>query len=405
MGWMGSLVPQRFAEGLVSPLIPVHAALLGAGAGLVGVMEFLFSGAAVAGALAWGRASDAAGRRKPFVLLGMVGAAAALAGLWYASTPLGVLAGRAAMGFALAAVVAAGGALAAESGSADGLPLRIGRLHAVSGLAYAGGLAAGAAAVLAVPLDRLMLAGALLTLASAALALRWIAEPGETLAGEAVLEAMRRTLTPVVTPFQQRALPPLTFLPLPHRGALGNRAWVYAASIFLAVWGGGIAAVLFPLFLLGQGAPLHWVPLVFLASVGAGSLVAGPGARLVTAWGPGRVHVAATVLRAGAFGALALPGILRLPVLLPLFAAAGLGWGLVSVAGPVALFRSFPDRGGGEVVGIFNAAAGLGAALGGLTAGALLLVGGYDGVFLAAAGVSLGSAVLGGPGSLMRGGG
>lgn len=365
-------------------------------------MEFLFGGAAVVGALAWGRASDSMERRKPFVLLGLLGAAAALAGLGLAGTPAGLVAARAAMGLALAAVVSAGGALAAESGGAHRLPHRVGRLHAVTGLAYAAGLGAGAVAVLSVPLDRLLLTGALLTLASAALALRWIGEPGEAIPGDEVLRAMRRTMTPLTTPFQQRAFPPLTFLPAPHWSHLGNRAWAYAASVFLAVLAGGIAAVLFPLFLLQQGAPLHWIPLVFLASVGAASLAAGPGAHLVTAWGPGRVHVAATLLRAGAFGALALPAVRRLPVLLTLFAAAGVGWGLVSVAGPVALFRSFPARQGGEIMGVFNAAVGLGAALGGIVAGALAVAGGFTPVFVGAAAVSLASAVLGGPGSLLR---
>lgn len=401
MRWLWSLVPQRVAEGLVSPLIPVHLAALGAGAGLVGLMEFLFAGSAVAGALVWGRASDAAGR-KPFILLGLVGVAAALTSLALAGTTAGLLAARAAMGLALAAVVTGSGALAAESGSTEGLPRRVGRLHAVTGLAYAAGLGAGAAVVLVLPLDRLLMAGALLTLASAALALRWVGEPRRHLSGEELLASMRRTLTPLVTPFQQRALPPLTVLPFPHWEHLGNRAWAYAASIFLAVLAGSVAAVLFPLYLVARGAPLTWIPLVFLASVGTASLAAGPGARLVESWGPGRVHVAATLLRAGAFAALALPGILRLPVLVALFAGAGAGWGLVSVAGPVALLGSFPGRQSGEVIGVFNAAAGLGAAFGGLLAGGLVVAGGYGMVFLAAGGVSLASAVVGGPGSLLR---
>lgn len=394
--WTLAWIPHRIGEGAIGPLIPVYAATFaGASAASIGVMEALFSGFGVLGAMAWGRSSDQFGKRKAFIVAGFLGAGLAVAGMFLAEAFWQVFAWRAVQGFSIASYVAVGGALLAEEGPPEGLAGRLGLLHTVSGVAYVLGLVAGAFLVVTrAPRDLFGLAAALSLLSVAAAA--WlIDEPRSTLSLGEIGGVLRNTATPFVMPIQRRVFDPAAILSRPTRRELTEvetRAWVYLGAVALAFTGTTSGLVLFPLYLVDLGLTPSVVVLLFLVNATVAALAYHPAASLADRFGYRPVQLGAYGARSAMYLVLALPLFLGLPVgpvlLAGLFlGTAGASWALVEVTGPTALLRSMRIRAPGELMGLYTAALGVGNLAGALLGGLVAEWLGFPVLFLVAAGL------------------
>ncbi len=379
----------------MAPLVPLYALALGASLELVGVMEFLFASLTIAGAYLWGRASDLVRRRKPFIVAGIAMVATSLGVLALARDTLWLLVGRSLMGFGVAATVACGGALAAESGPPHEVGMRLGRWNGWTLGAHAVGLLASALLVTQTDLRTLFILGAAFTVVSVVLALTMLEEPVHFLGRDEITAILRTAATPLAAPFQRRASPPLQgMLRLPSLDTLRTGGRGAMANIFLIALGGNLVFVLLPVYLVELGVPLAWVPVVFLGNAAVGALASGSAGRLVDRVGPARAKDLAAGVRAGAMLLLALPIARGFAPVMALASVVGAGWSVVSVAGPVALLGALPTRNEGEVLALFSITAGVATAVGGLLAAGVAGRWGFPALFLTAAIVTLASVPL-----------
>ena len=139
------------AVGTASLLLPLYAVSLGAGAAVVGAMAATAAFAGVPGALLWGWLAARTGRRRPFILVALGALAGVLALVPFASTPLGLLVGNAAMWFVVSAAAPVLNLIVVEGRPVAEWDARIARLNAVQGYGWVAGLVLGTVWTAAVP--------------------------------------------------------------------------------------------------------------------------------------------------------------------------------------------------------------------------------------------------------------
>ncbi len=383
--WPIAWIPHRIGEGLIGPLIPVYAATLaGASAGAIGLMEALFSGLGILGALAWGKTSDDVGKRKAFIVIGFAGATIAFAGMFLATSFWHLAAWRAVQGFVVAAYAAAGGALIADTSKRGNINQRMGFMHTVAGIGYVIGLAIGAYVALTQPPQDLFGIAATLTLLSVVAALALIREPEAHLDRGEVHRLFRNMSLPITMPIQRRVFAPSAWSHRPKLSELERRAWAYLVATALAFVGTAAGFVLFPLYLVEIGVSNSTIFLLFLANALFSTLLFAPAGRLADKVGFRPLQLGAIGGRSFMFAILVLPVLPGMPAALVFLLLAGATWAVLQTTGATALLRSMSIGEPGELVGLYSASMGVGSLLGALLGGVLAGVYGFTVLFVVA---------------------
>jgi len=134
--------------GTSSILIPLMVSrILGLSASAVGYLASGASLAGVLGSLVWGRLSDAAHRRKPFVVLSYVGVGASLAGIAFVQSFAGLLLLNMLLNFFWVANASVAVLITIENREQDTWDRKIGRMNQLGALGWVGGLILGSVAL------------------------------------------------------------------------------------------------------------------------------------------------------------------------------------------------------------------------------------------------------------------
>jgi MFS family permease len=385
--WLASMVPFKSAEGVTAPVVPILATALGAGASAIGVMEFLFQVMMMAGAFAWGHASDRFRLRKPFLVAGFVLAGVGILAMGLAPSFAVMLPSRMAMGFGMASIGAVGGALLADLADPDELGSRIGLLNAVGGAGYTLGLVAGGLVVYRwtdLPPSWLFTGAGIVALVSIPMASRMVSEPEELDEGGEAEDAYDDAATPSIEVTQDRTFSPFVFVHRPKRLSVTRRASAFLSSIFLIFLSTSAIMVLLPLYLLEVGGSEVAVFIVFVVHALVSTVAFTPAGRMADRVGYRTTQVGAMTLRLVAFALLAMPIVASTGTISLVFVVVGVTFAVIAATGPATLFKGMPFLERGELSGIFNVASGAGKAIGSIAAGFVVAYAGFPTLFLMA---------------------
>lgn len=407
--WLRGWALGYAAVGGASLLVPLYALALGAGPALVGVLGATAAFTGVPGAVIWGRVAARTRRRRPFLLVALGLVTAVLAAVPAVGSPWLLVGMNAALQFVVAAAAPVLNLIVVDGRPASEWEAAIGRLNAVQGYGWVGGLVAGTAWTAVAPrmgLDPVaaqrtlfpVLAGA----SAAGFLLVRVDYPEPPTLSEDRFRRIYRGLgragwgsgryLRTVSYDPQRIYWGLRTLRTDRVGeALDSplRRYLLAAVCFstgFAVFWGPM-----PAYLTGNGFASGTVFLLFLvANVGAAvtyTRVDDLSGRVGTGRAQGGALAARVILfpSVGLLGGLALAG----PLLAVAFGLIGLTWAVIAVTTTALVTRLSPPEGRAEALGLQTAlvgvGTGLGSAAGGAAAGAL----GYPPTFAVAGGLVL----------------
>lgn len=405
--WLYSIAASVLATSVAGLLVPLYVVRLGGGAAALGVSAALSSLVGAPGAVLAGRYADRTGDRRGVVVGGLAASAVALTVLpLLRSVPL-VIAVNAVLALALSAVGPVVTMLVVEDSPESAWADRIGRLNQLQGYGGTAGFVlgtvwtVGAGQVLPPALAQRSLFGvaAVVGVASALLAARWLPRTGAVEAGprrsDRVATLIART---------NRAASDATFLfgrarfywalrsllargpgALRTRLRVSRRLAVYflAASLFFTGFGTFWAPL--PLYLTDAGLASGAVFGLYLVNnVGSTVLYATAGTLSGTR-DVRLVQTGALGLRAACFlsfaglavaggrllGVGGSPGLGPLVVVGALLALVGASWAFVAVTGTTIVSRIADPKTRGAVLGAYAAVSAVAGALGSLLGGLL----------------------------------
>ncbi|MBU1049510.1 MFS transporter [Candidatus Bipolaricaulota bacterium] len=407
--WYVSLILANLVMGMSSVLIPLRISLgFHLDAQQLGLAATLGSLAAVVGSLIWGRLSDAAHRRKIFVIASYVMVGFAHVGLALTRSFAGLLVYNAALSFFWVANASVAVLLVIEGADETLWESRIGSLNQsgafgwLSGLILGGTIIGWTLARTSIPTGISLLLGLLALIAFVA-------------SGIAAA-----TITPVAATFTRRrfrgiAIAEGNLLPeawkfsplhLYHRlspsrlKSLSRRVRVFLLSTFFAFTGIAFFAVPLP-FVLSQQLEFS-ASLVFFCYVAlhGGIVITYPFAiQRVRSRGGERAHVGALLIRSSLFigAAVALGSGVHIAwwAVLPFMMLVGATWAVFQLSGVALAARFAKPENRGLALGSYTAVAGISTSAAGICAGALSRGVGYhvsllvSVVFLVAAAIGI----------------
>jgi MFS family permease len=393
--------------GTSSVLIPLTVStLLGLSVGSLGLLSSLVSLVGVVGSLVWGRLSDEAHRRKPFVILSYAAVGVCFVGMGfiYSFEQLALL--NMALNFFWVANASVTVLIVIENQGEGNWEKKIGRLNQIGALGWvlglivgSGAMATGASLVGEVTAVRasFMLLG-FLGVVAAALALRWIPRSR----GRRVERSFRGVVAAAGNFFVERVRfgPSHLYYRLNLRRLVahmrsseglrpGTRRFLVATLVaFLSL---GLFGIPLPLLLVQRfGIPSSAVFLYF-AIQNAAVVVAYPfAARRIRSSGNRRVQMGALAIRLALFAAAAVflafsAAVPSIPVLVAFFALYGFTWSYFQLTGIALTSRLAKPENRGLALGLYNGLAGVGWILAGVGSGYLAEWAGYQAAFAAAA--------------------
>jgi MFS family permease len=189
--WYFSFLPNNMAGGSTSPLIPLFVTEgLGGSVAQVGLISAVSSLAAVPSNILWGNLSDAAKKRRAFVLIGFAGLALAHLMMAFSINFSQYLIANAVLGLLSTAAAPVGTVLILESFKQEEWAKRLGDFSKIGGIGWVVGLTVGTVWIAAfshsaepvLTMRALFILAAGLSLVSMFLAYRWVPDP------EAVLD-------------------------------------------------------------------------------------------------------------------------------------------------------------------------------------------------------------------------
>jgi len=393
--------------GTASVLIPLAVAdVYGRSAGAVGLLASLVSLVGVAGSLLWGRLSDAAHRRKPFIVLSYAAVGLCFLAISFA-TSFGQLAlFNMLMNFFWIANSSVAVLIVIENRDPETWERRIGHLNQFGAIGWVAGLALGSlwTAILsgsigdAATIRWLFVTIGLASLAASFLAFRFVPRTiarfthrrfrGAVVAlGNFIVERARFAPLHLYHRLNPRRIGRLLTRPEGFRP--GTRRFLL--STLLTFTGLGLFGIPLPLVLVERfGFPSSTVFLLFMIQH-LGIVFAYPlASRRIRRLGNRSVQAAAVALRfllfAGAAGYLfASPRVPSMAILVAAFVLYGATWSYFQLSGVALTSRLAREENRGAALGLYNALAGLGWILAGLGSGWLSEWGGYGAAFSAAA--------------------
>lgn len=415
--WWGEGEPWYAAVGLAnlvlgtsSVLVPLALrTVLARSVDSLGVLSSLVSFVGVVGSLVWGRLSDAAHRRKPFVLLSYAAAGSVLGLMAFARSFEQLVALNMALNFFWVANASVTVLIVIENEEEGSWETKIGRMNQVGALGWVFGLLFGSA-VLAVGTRLTDEATAIRStfaligmggLGAAYVAARTI--PARTArffdrafrglalsVGNFLVELVRfgpfhlyyrlQVVTLLRHVFRRRAA-----------GTLRTGTKRFLVATLLAYIGLGMFGIPLPLLLAERfGIPASSVFLYFAVQNAAVVLAYPLATQRIKEAGNLLVHRAALSLRlmlfVGAAIALALSSTVpSVPLLITAFAVYGFTWSFFQLSGVALTSRLARSENRGFALGLYNSLAGVGWILAGVGSGFLARWAGYEAAFGAAA--------------------
>ena len=410
--WFASIGLANLVVGTSSILIPLTVSeVFGRSVGSLGLLAGLVSLMGVLGSLVWGRLSDAAHRRKPFVILSFATACACFAGIAAAGSFRQLLILNMVFNLFWVANASVSVLIVIENRAQPLWESRISRLNQIGALGWVSGLGLGAVFLAIAP--RAMDEAAAIRLlfaiiaggagVAAVLAVRFVPRTtprftrrrfrGAILAlGNMLVERGRFSPFHLYHRLHPRLLPRILL------GVAGFRPGTkrFLVSTWLAFMGLGFFGIPLPLLLADRFSfSSSWVFTLFVIQHAA-IVVAYPlTARRIKQTGNKRVLFGALSIRLVIFSAMAIAltvsrSIPSTPVLVAFFLVYGLTWSAFQVSGVALISRLAKPENRGAALGLYNAAAGVGWILAGAGSGYLAESAGYQaafgasGVFLAA---------------------
>ncbi len=350
------------------PVLPTHARALGASLGVVGVVVGAYGLAQFVFRIPIGIASDRSGRRRSFIVVGML--ANALGAVVLALSPAAwlLVVGRAITGIGASVFVI--------------LSIYLAELMPSGQLARAAGLAVSISMLSQLVI---MLVGGVVAEHFGVTLNFWIAV-GLALAGALVLLLLPERVGdgPVATPLRSDLV----------RSALHPSVRNVALLAALLQFGNFAATYGFvPLYAAGLGASNADLGVVATVAVGAAASAA-----LLLAWRGDRINARMAVVAGfgiAAAGTVVIPVIHNLALLTASQALSGFGRGLAFPSMLASSIRRVPSAERGTVMGVFQAIYAIGMFLGPAVSGVLADLLGLAGVFMLIAALSIVGAVAG----------
>lgn len=363
---------------------------------MIGVMEFLFSFFLMLGGYAWGRSSDQTAKRKVFLVLALFLGAGGVIGIGLAPGFGVLMVSRVLMGFALACIMAVGGAMVADRTPSDSLGSSLGRFVTVGGVGYTLGLLVAGLLVwdrVGVPLQPVVVVAGVFACSSGVAALVWVREASPSLEGRDVRCLFGNVWVPLLWPFRALAASWMVF-GRRRVSRVEHRAWAYLGSTCLHFLATGSVMVLLPLYLVGLGAGDLFVFGVFIIHAAVAAVLFAPFGRAADRVGFKPTQIGALGLRALAFVALAVPVFASPGMVALVLVVVGATFAALQGTGQAALMREMAFRERGELNGLYRIASALGLAVGGLVAGGMVHWFGFGALFVVAGLATVGAGVV-----------
>ncbi|OPY34173.1 MAG: drug efflux system protein MdtG [Methanomassiliicoccales archaeon PtaU1.Bin124] len=404
--WYYTFLPYNIAGGGTNNLIPLFMAqTLKASVAEVGIVSAITSAASVPANILWGNLSDMTKRRKPFILLGFAGMAAALIMMGIATSLPQYYIANFLMGLLAAAVAPVGTVLVLESFAKAEWGKRLGDFSKVGGIGWVLGLIIGIAWLMVFQGDSqelamraLFLLSAVLCLVALVLAVKWVPESKEKIDRSQVdpsdFNNVHLNLAERARYLPQRLMyvvnGSFSSLRLANFSGVLKR---YYVIVFLAFCGFLSFYVALPIFLYKEVMLSNAeVFIVYLASSIASALTYGWMGRRIGEQGGKRIQMICFGARVVIFPAFFMVTLIAMPfealfvVLLLLHAGAGLCWAGLSVAGNSIVGKLAFKEHRTQSLGMYNSVQGLATIFGSLVGGFVAAIYGYEAVFLMASG-------------------
>ncbi|HSV42223.1 MAG TPA: MFS transporter [Methanomassiliicoccales archaeon] len=404
--WYYTFLPYNMAGGGTSNLIPLFMAQsLKASVAEVGIVSAITSIASVPANILWGNLSDITKKRKPFILIGFFGMAAALALMGLSTTVSDYYLANFLLGLLAAAVAPVGTVLVLESFPKSEWGRRLGDFSKVGGIGWVIGLILGIIWLMVFTGDSqelsmraLFLLSSGLCLVAMFLAIKWVKEPEQTIDRRQVspedFDNVHLNIVERARYLPQRVMYTLQVSSKNLR--LCNFSvplQKYYIIVFLAFCGFLSFYVALPIFLSEYvGLNNANVFIVYLASSVTSALTYGWMGRLIGAKGGKRIQAMCFVGRIMIFPSFFLVTMIGLPssslfiVLLVLHAGAGLCWAGLSVAGHAIVGKMAYKEFRTQSLGMYNAVQGVATITGSLVGGFVATWFGYEVLFVLASG-------------------
>jgi MFS family permease len=410
-GWYLAVGLANLALGTSTVLVPLMVSeVLNRSVGAVGILSAMVSLTGVLGSLIWGRLSDVADRRKPFVILSYSVVGLSLAAIASVNSFSGLLLFNMLLGFFWVANAAVTVLIVIENRDADAWERKIGQLNQIGAIGWLAGLGIGGAAIAAatdwwgeaVAIRAVFLFIAAVSIVAAVLAARWIPKTkpkfkqrrfrGVILAlGNFLAERGR------FAPFHlyHRVYPGRLWAAV--RQPLGFRPGTrrFLAATLVAFTALGLFGIPLPFLLTREFGIPPSVVFLYFAVQHIGIVVAFPlAARRIKRKGNRRVQMGALLIRFGLFASAAgfLARTSDAPptwVLVAGFLVYGLTWSYFQLSGVALTSRLAKRQNRGLALGLYNALAGMGWILAGLASSLLTEWGGFQTAYAASAALLL----------------
>ena len=405
--WYAAIGLANLVMGTSSILIPLMIAqVLRCSVRDVGLLSSLVSLVGVIGSLVWGRLSDAAHRRKPFVVLSFAAVSLGFAGIALSQSFRMVLLFNMILNFFWVANAAVSVLLVIENRQESLWERKIGHLNQIGALGWLTGLIFGSLA-LAVASSHIGETTAIRSLflilalgggVASLFALRLIPRTtprftqrrfrGVNIAlGNFLVERARFGPFHLYHRFNPRRLPALLWGEEGLRGETKR----FLVATFLAFAAIGFFAVPLPLLLSQQFALSSSTVFSYFVVLNSGVVLAYPlASRRIKRSGNKAVQQWALLMRLGLFIAAALYLTLcaaapPTPVLVVFFLGIGVSWSYFQLSGVALASRLAKPKYRSQTLGLYNAIAGLGMIAAGVSSGLLAERVGYQATFAVAA--------------------
>lgn len=405
--WYGAIGLANLVMGTSSVLIPLMLAqVLRTSVGALGLLSTLASLVGVIGSLVWGRLSDAAHRRKPFVVLSFAVVSASFAGFAFVQSFRMLLVLNMVLNFFWVANAAVTVLLVIENREKSIWERRISHLNQSGSLGWVAGLALGTVGLAAArsfidemtAIRTLFLVLAVGASVASLLAVRLIPRTipkftkrrfrGVIVAlGNFLVERARFGPFHLYHRFSPRRLPALLW----GREGLRHETKLFLTATWIAFTAFGFVFVPLPFLLSkGFGLPPSTVFLYYVVHQGAIALAYPWASWRIKRAGNKAVQLASLSVRFVLFSSVAIalclsPSGLPTWSLVLLFLGTGVSWSCFQLSGVTLASRLAKPEYRGQALGLYNAVAGVGSILAGVCSGFLAEYVGYQATFAAAA--------------------
>jgi MFS family permease len=399
--WYYSFLPNNMAGGSTSPLIPLFVTEgLGGTVAQVGIISAISSLAAVPSNILWGNLSDAAKKRRAFVLIGFAGLALANLMMAFSLNFFQYLVANAVLGLLSTAAAPVGTVLILESFKQEEWAKRLGDFSKIGGIGWVVGLMVGTIWIAAfsgssdpaLAMRALFVLAAGLSIVSMVLAYRWVPEP-ETVIDRSQINGSILKI-PLYVFERARYLPHRVIHVLKASSSsmrlryLPSNLRLYYVYTLIIFTGFLTFYVGLPTFLKQYvGMSSTEVFIIYLASSAASAITYSQAGRWASSMGSKRVQGAAVAGRVILFPAfflvtlLGLSHVALMAAFCVLHALLGFCWANISVSGSHIVSNVCLKEHRAEATGLYSAVQGAANVIGALFGGFVAQQMGYSVVF------------------------